>query len=192
MKKELTGYFMCVRNGRILDGYIDTIKNSLSALQKYVNDGRPNGLIEVVNITDDIIAIINEEGKINGLPLNRLWFQDGRLCDCLMGNILCVRGDMNGNFIDIKKEDIETIENTLVPFNKCNHDELLQFYRIYYRKGDRLKLTKDVKDPYSPHYTGEVCTVDYIDDALNIHVKWENERGNISLIIGVDEFIKIP
>ena len=64
-----------------------TMEPGLNSLQEAVG-----GWIEAVYPFDDPVAlIVNEEGKLNGLPLNRaLRHQDGEVYDVLAGNILVV------------------------------------------------------------------------------------------------------
>lgn len=66
---------------------IATIINTLASLQQIVG-----GNIEAVYPFDDPVAIIcNEEGKINGLELNRaLRDESGRIYDILAGTFLVV------------------------------------------------------------------------------------------------------
>lgn len=45
--------------------YVDQIDNDLKVFQDLVG-----GYIEVLRITEDILAVINEEGRIIGLPFN--------------------------------------------------------------------------------------------------------------------------
>lgn len=64
-----------------------TIDTGLKALQEAVG-----GYIEAVYPFDDPVAlIVNEEGKLDGLPLNRaLRHKDGEVYDIMAGNILVV------------------------------------------------------------------------------------------------------
>ena len=66
---------------------IATISNTLPSLQQIIG-----GYIEAVYPFDDPVAIIcNEEGKINGLELNRaLRDESGRIFDILAGTFLVV------------------------------------------------------------------------------------------------------
>ena len=61
------------------------IDGSLESMQQFVG-----GYIEAVYPFDDPVAIIcNEEGKLNGLPLNRvLYNEDGEMFDIAHGNII--------------------------------------------------------------------------------------------------------
>lgn len=54
-------------------------------------------------------------------------------------------------------------------------------------KGTKLKLLKDLDDPYTPKRAGDIMTVNYVDDAGQIHGNWQS-GGSLALIIGVDEF----
>lgn len=84
--------------------------NTLEAIQQYIG-----GNIEAIKI-NDVIALLHEEGKILGLPLNRIWIDENRVViDGLVGNILCCRSDNFGNFTSIKESDLEIIEERLIP-----------------------------------------------------------------------------
>ena len=80
--------------------YITTINSTLESLQQIVG-----GYIEAVYPFDDPVAIIcNEEGKINGLELNRaLRDENGKLCDILAGTFLIV-GLGKEDFASLKPE----------------------------------------------------------------------------------------
>lgn len=64
------------------------IPDTLEAMQKVVG-----GYIQAVYPFEEPIALIcNEEGKLNGLPLNRaLWDEDGNLYDIISGHVLPLR-----------------------------------------------------------------------------------------------------
>lgn len=83
-KSELIQVVLCEPRKK---ARITTITNTLSSLQQIVG-----GHIEAVYPFDDPIAIIcNEEGKINGLELNRaLRDKVGRVYDILAGTFLIV------------------------------------------------------------------------------------------------------
>lgn len=63
----------------------------------------------------------------------------------------------------------------------------IEDYRKKYPKGTRLRLTKRIKDPYTSKEVGDILTVDYIDDAGQIHGAWKS-GGSIAIIIGLDNF----
>jgi len=62
----------------------------------------------------------------------------------------------------------------------------LEALRERYPAGTRIRLNH-MDDPYAPIPHGTTGSVDYIDDAGNIHMKWDNGRL-LSLIDGVDDF----
>lgn len=70
------------------------IENNLHSLQKEVN-----GYIEAIYPWEDPVALIcNEEGKVNGEPLNRfLYSDDGNVIDVIAGTFL-VAGLTKQNF----------------------------------------------------------------------------------------------
>ena len=52
--------------------------------------------------------------------------------------------------------------------------------------GTRIRLIR-MDDPYAPVPPGTVGEVAFVDDAGNIHMKWQGGRS-LALIEGVDEF----
>ena len=66
------------------------------------------------------------------------------------------------------------------------NERQLQALRERYPEGTRIRLNH-MDDPYAPVPDGTVGEVQYIDDAGNIHMVWENGR-TLSLIEGVDDF----
>jgi hypothetical protein len=69
---------------------VETIEASLESYQKIVG-----GYIEVIYPFDDPVALIcNEEGKIDGLPLNRAMYDEsGNVWDIIAGTFLIVGAD---------------------------------------------------------------------------------------------------
>lgn len=57
------------------------------------------------------------------------------------------------------------------------------------QEGTRLQLLRMNQDPH-PVPTGTCGTVSYIDDAGQIHMKWDN-GSRLALIPNVDEFFVI-
>ena len=100
----------------VYKGYLAEVDNTLEAEQAYVNYNKPHGLITVVSINNDIDIIANDEGKLNNFPINRfLVSDDGVVLDMLVGNIMCVRHNEEGEFTSIREEDIPVIESHLIP-----------------------------------------------------------------------------
>ena len=65
--------------------------------------------------------------------------------------------------------------------------EMLAFLRKQYPVGTRIRLDS-MQDPYAPVEAGMTGKLDYIDDAGQFHMKWDNGRA-LALIPGVDSFI---
>ena len=90
------------------------IDGSLESMQQFVG-----GYIEAVYPFDDPVAVIcNEEGKLNGLPLNRaLYTEDGEMVDITAGNIIiCGLGE----------EDFASLQGELLEkyLDKYKHPEV--------------------------------------------------------------------
>lgn len=119
MKQEkIQAYLLRVNklSGVVYKGYLAEVDNTLDAEQRYVNYDEPHGLITVLSITDEIDVIANDEGKLKNLPINRFVISDdGVVLDMLVGNIMCVRHNSEGEFTSIKEDDIPIIESHLIP-----------------------------------------------------------------------------
>lgn len=117
-QKKIQAYLLRVNklSGVVYKGYLAEVANSLEAEQAYVNYNEPHGLITVVALTDGIDIIANDEGKLRNFPINRfLVSDDGVVLDMLVGDIMCVRHNSEGEFISIKEDDIPIIESHLIP-----------------------------------------------------------------------------
>ena len=104
-------------------GFLSKIDNNLEDMQEIVG-----GNIEVIRLDENVIAILNEEGKLMGLPSNRVWLDENTDCpiDVLKGNIFCCRSD-GEEFASLKLEDITVIQRKLIGLkdNKfCTEDKL--------------------------------------------------------------------
>ena len=100
MKKEKEIQVLIVEPGR--KPYVKRIPNTLETLQATVG-----GLIQVLYISADPVAVIvNDEGKLLGLPWNRpLFDEDGEMYDIIAGTFL-VTG--------ITKEDFGSLSDSLI------------------------------------------------------------------------------
>ena len=74
------------------------IEHNLSTLQKYVG-----GLIDIVELENDVDIIINDEGKLLGLSPNLVLYE---FRDIIVGDFLVV-GQKNGETISLSEEKIE-------------------------------------------------------------------------------------
>ena len=80
------------------------IPDTLEAMQEVVD-----GYIQAVYPFEEPVALIcNEEGKLNGLPLNRaLWDEDGTLYDIISGTFfLCAAPPDAENFQSLREEQL--------------------------------------------------------------------------------------
>ena len=66
------------------------------------------------------------------------------------------------------------------------NERQLQALRERYPAGTKIRLNH-MDDPYAPIPDGTIGEVQYVDDAGNIHMVWENGRA-LSLIEGADSF----
>ena len=84
------------------------IENDLNALQ-----GMVGGYIEALTLSETACIICNEEGKINGLPLNRsLKNNEGEIYEIIAGSFIIAGNDFtSGEFASITDEDAEKYKN---------------------------------------------------------------------------------
>lgn len=89
---------------------ITEIENTLKGFQEVVG-----GYIETVpmeSIDDDLRVVLNEEGKIIGLPMNRVWKPcgvGGYAMDIMVGTIFIVSTHLDG-FASLTDEQIKKLE----------------------------------------------------------------------------------
>ena len=67
------------------------------------------------------------------------------------------------------------------------NSELVKELRGIYTEGTRVKLTKDMDDPYCAPKKGDMGTVSSVDDIGTIHVLWDM-GSSLGLIPDVDSF----
>lgn len=73
--------------------------------------------------------------------------------------------------------------------NYKENQSQLSKYREEYPSGTRIVLLHMPEDPM-PIPDNSRGTVQYVDDAAQIHVKWDNGRG-LAVVPGVDQFRKL-
>ena len=67
--------------------------------------------------------------------------------------------------------------------------EIVERLRAEYPKGTRVELIR-MDDPYSKLKSGDLGTVDHIDDTGTVHTRWDRGSG-LGLVWGVDEYRKV-
>ena len=68
--------------------------------------------------------------------------------------------------------------------------KMVNFIKEQYPPGTRIRLNA-MDDPYAPILPGTEGEVDYVDDAGQLHMKWDNGRS-LALIPGEDSFTVLP
>lgn len=85
------------------------IENTLDAMQEFVN-----GPIEVINITDKILLVCNEEGKMRGLPPSAFIIRNQKAQDIIVGKFFLCRED-GEDMVSIHESDIEDFKHIVLP-----------------------------------------------------------------------------
>ena len=92
----------------------------------------------------------------------------------------------------VKKELIQP-ELTEVEKNKNERSSMsiqeINRIKNHYPAGTRIELIS-MNDPFAPVPSGMRGSVDYVDDAGQIHMKWDNGR-TLAVLPGVDSFRKL-
>jgi len=103
--KEKTIRVLKVEPGNI--PYVITLNNDLDSLQKAVSIGCDHqGLIEIIDIADNVAILCNEEGKLLGLEGNRRLGND-----IIVGVFYVVGTDDEGNLCSLTVEQIKHYGN---------------------------------------------------------------------------------
>lgn len=183
----------------VYQGYIGELENSLKAEQEFVG-----GCIEVLRLTNNTVAVFNEEGKILSLPFNRFLVDERHeVYDVILGNIFCCGVDEEGGFCDIDESEIPIVIDRLRPacFNVVYPESVLPVYKgakfdkkLYYSyrypAGTIIELTAPIDDPYNPKPVGARFKVNSIDDAFQLHGSWlPPYSGCLAVDIEHDSFV---
>ena len=84
------------------------IAPTLKSMQETVG-----GYIETLTLSNGVVVVCNEEGKLLDLPLNRTVFFSPRSAEAIMGNFfVCEAGDED--FKDISSKGIEYAKEVIV------------------------------------------------------------------------------
>lgn len=97
----------------VKDGHfvMDKIENTLDAMQKYVS-----GPIEVINLTEDILLVCNEEGKMRQMTPTAFITRNQCVQDCIVGDFFICR-ESGENMASIQKEDIKQFRRIVLPIS---------------------------------------------------------------------------
>lgn len=105
---------------------VRVIKNDLKELQSIVG-----GYIECLEISQGITIICNEEGKLEGLPLNRSLDRDGEIYEIIAGTFIVAGDDfMSGEFCSLNDDELKEYYNRF---------RLVEFFM---REGNKIKSLK--------------------------------------------------
>jgi hypothetical protein len=100
--------------------YVKTIENTLQAQQKIVG-----GYIEPIDLTFDretgrkVSFVVNEEGKLNGLPDNRTMIiprSGGAYMDMIVGTFYVNAWDDEGESVGLTESELEQYSQFFRPF----------------------------------------------------------------------------
>lgn len=82
------------------------MKNELEAMQAIVG-----GYIEVYPLADNVAIVCNEEGKMNGMELNRPIYHNGEIVEIITGTFFIAGEDISiGEFVSLTDEQIALYE----------------------------------------------------------------------------------
>lgn len=85
------------------------IDNTLEAMQEFVG-----GYIETINITDEILLVCNEEGKMHGLQPSAFIIKNQQMQDVIVGKFFLCRED-GEDMVSIQESDIEDFKRIVLP-----------------------------------------------------------------------------
>ena len=85
------------------------IEDTLEAMQEFVD-----GDIETINITDEILLVCNEEGKMRGLTPSAFIVRNQEVQDIIVGNFFLCRED-GEDMVSIQESDIEDFKRIVLP-----------------------------------------------------------------------------
>ena len=116
--------------------YIKEIESSLESLQDIVG-----GLIEYINLENNVDLICNEEGKINNLPFNRSIGND-----IIAGTFIIAGINLrNGETISIPKDKVNKYTKL---FSLANHNNIINYLNAEFMDSSNLAYMKflDIED----------------------------------------------
>lgn len=109
--------------------YVVDIGNDLKSMQEAVG-----GLIEVINLEDDIVMVDNEEGKLIGLEGNR---RVGR--DIIAGTFFLCGSNYEGEFVSLTDEQIDKYTNRFKEPEHYTPEQVEDSIRIEFYSYDSIE-----------------------------------------------------
>lgn len=120
MKKKIK--VLIVEPGK--EPYEKIVENTLESLQNIVY-----GRIEMLEIEKGVDLILNEEGKLAGLPFNR-YITNDMLCGTFI-----VAGEKNGETISLSNEMLDKYKEY---FELSKHEHIVEMYKSKYSSSSEL------------------------------------------------------
>ena len=96
------------------EAYVAEIENDLSGMQKVV-EGYIQGIYP---FEEEVCFVVNEKGKINGLPLNRALLDNGKVYDIIAGTAF-ICGCSEDSFDSLSDEHQEKFLAMFIPRDLC-------------------------------------------------------------------------
>lgn len=116
--------------------YLKEIEHTLESLQRIVD-----GLIEYINLEDNVDLICNEEGKMNNLPFNRSIGND-----VIAGTFIIAGVNLNtGETMSIPKNKVDKYMEL---FSLANHKKTIEYLNAEFIESSNLAYMKflDIED----------------------------------------------
>lgn len=108
----------------IRDPYIKEIQNTLEEKQKIVN-----GLIQFIELEEDVDLIFNEDGKILNLEMNRIITND------VVCGTFIIAGQINGDSTSLTEKQIQKYKRY---FKLRNHTIPISLLKNEYKESSKL------------------------------------------------------
>lgn len=107
MKNNILKVIILPTNGYAKIKEVDISRDKLQALQELVAKKGERGLIELVSVEKGVMVVVNEEGLINGSPLNRAIYNEAGEMITIAGGNAFICGDNGYELVDIPPEVTE-------------------------------------------------------------------------------------
>jgi hypothetical protein len=82
-------------------GHVTNISPTLENLQKTVGGPLEHVTLQKTNVTESQVILLNEEGKLKGLPRNFVIGYDGFMLDAIHGTVIVAQFNKEGEQVDL-------------------------------------------------------------------------------------------